>query len=236
MMSVEVISKDSTLDWVKDNLSLKLKNKELFDEIFGKFYQIMSKGKMKFSTSNSSVSATDLTKDYGEEMKIHFYPEKDDYSSIKVFYSFGQRLKRTYDISFTDDKSITVKIEETEFLVNKNKIVGMRLKKITKQYSNNKLVFEHEYTSQTVVDGDKNSYSTDLLMQATGNIGYKRIARIDDSFGETKFDLLYATSDNIDNEVFDTMSIHNYAPATFVNCDKEKYERYSSLHLKKNVC
>jgi len=229
-MSVKIISLDSTIDWVQKALSLKLKNKDLYDEIFNKFLNLTKKERVQINVSNNSIDALDLSEVNGERLIISFNPSSDNYDSIIVKHSCNIKNRDSYEISFTTDDSVSIKIERTEFIHENNLITGMKMNKSSKQYNKNQLMFAHVYESETVVSGV--SSSSDTLIQANPRgFANKRVAVIKDIAEKNAFEVSYYASNEFAREVFNTMDI-NYIPAGFRKCNKDIYEKFY-LTLKK---
>lgn len=229
-MNVDVMSKNSAIDKTEKALKSRLKNKELFDEIFNKFSGVISKDKMRFSISPNAIEVMDLTTDFGERILIAFEPSMDNYESLMVNYSNGQKYRKHYEFTFNNKKDVSIKMEETEFFINEMVLCGMVLKKTSKQYIGNQLMFLHEYASDSFVK--ETSVSTDILIHANPR-GYanKRVVRVQDSVDDNSFKIDYFASNEFSREVFDTMN-STYIPAGYRPCNKDIYDKFF-LTLKK---
>ncbi len=228
-MSADDISKKSVINNFEKALKLKLKNKELFDDIFNKFMGIINKDKVSFDCSSKKIEVMDLTVDFGERILILFEPSMDNYQSIMVNYSNGQKYRKHFDVAFNNN-NVSVKIEETEFYMNEMVLCGMTLKKTSKQYTDNKLMFVHQYASDSFVHGT--SISTDTIIHANPRgFANKRIVTVQDTSNDNSFKVDYYASNEFGREVFDTMGTV-YVPASYRPCDKNIYDKFF-LTLKK---
>lgn len=219
-METYVMSKESILETIEKTIKQKLTNKELYEEIYNLFKKIINKQKVKFNTSAIETEVTDITRENGEKISVKYSPGQNNYDSLKIIYSKGQLHHKTFNITFNNE-SVSVTIEENEFLFKSKKLEGLIYSKKTNQYNNNNLSFSHEFISNTYTN-DNISETIDTLIQTNEEgKGIKRVVKINEN---NEYSIDYYVSNDFKNEIFNT-SNSNYLPPTFTSINKEKYEK-----------